>query len=74
MCRWRPNVIIGSTADLPRRPTIVLAPKAKGFDDPKKPKNVLKITNTGRENDNMNQVQIAYCWCSVCVCSSAIWC
>jgi len=54
--RFRPNVIIGSTAALPQRPTIVLRRSSPGFDDPERPKNVLKITNTGRENDNMNQV------------------
>ena len=45
--RFRPNVIIGSAAALPQRPTIVLVPGSAGFDDPQKPKDVLKITNTG---------------------------
>ena len=35
---------------------IVLAPKAPGFGDVSSPKNVLKLHNTGRENDHMNQM------------------
>ena len=38
------------------RPTIVLNVSSPGFDDPSNPKNVLKIHNTGRENDHMNQM------------------
>jgi len=54
--RFRPNVIIGSTSALPQRPTFVLQANSRGFNNPLQPKNVMKITNTGRENDNMNQV------------------
>ena len=34
----------------------MLNASSPGFDDPSKPKNVLKIHNTGRENDHMNQM------------------
>ena len=52
--RWRTNVLLGAPS--PRRPTIVLAPRSAGFGDASAPKNVLKVHNTGRENDNMNQI------------------
>lgn len=51
--RWRTNVILGSMTD---RPTIVLAPQTPGFDNASSPRNVLKLHNTGRENDHMNQL------------------
>ena len=51
--RWRTNVILGSTLN---RPTIVLAPHTPGFGNASSPKNVLKLHNTGRENDHMNQL------------------
>ena len=54
--RFRPNVLIGSTASLPARPIIVLKANSPGFGNPSKPKNVLKVTNVGREDDNMNQI------------------
>jgi hypothetical protein len=54
--RFRPNVLLGSSSALPQRPTMVLRANSSGFGDPSKPKNVMKVTNTGRENDNMNQV------------------
>ena len=47
---------MGSVATLPTRPTIVLKSNSPGFGDASKPKNVLKIHNTGRENDHMNQI------------------
>eukprot|EP01052_Picozoa_sp_SAG31_P033966 SAG31_NODE_3905_length_3765_cov_6.684670_4_plen_185_part_00 len=46
-CRFRPNVLLGSTAALPRRPTIVLGAHSPGFANMSAPKNVLKITNPG---------------------------
>jgi hypothetical protein len=51
--RWRTNVILGSPK---HRPTIVLAAHSPGFSDAAHPKNVLKLHNTGRENDHMNQL------------------
>ena len=54
-CRFRPNVIIGSTKALPRRPTLVLAPRSPGFGNASAPKNVVKLTNPVAENVNMNQ-------------------
>jgi hypothetical protein len=54
--RFRPNVLIGSTLKLPSRPTIVLKTNSTGFSDPKKPKNLMKITNPHAENINMNQI------------------
>jgi hypothetical protein len=53
--RWRTNVLLGSAAAA-ARPTIVLAPHSNGFGDAKAPKNVVKLHNTGRENDHMNQI------------------
>ena len=55
-CRFRPNVLLGSAAALPSRPTIVLAPHAAGFGNTSSPKNVIKLTNSVAENVNMNQV------------------
>jgi hypothetical protein len=54
-CRFRPNVLVGSTAALPLRPTIVLTPNAAGFGNASSPKNVIKLTNSVAENVNMNQ-------------------
>ena len=54
--RFKANVILGSVAALPARPTIALAPSAKGFGNASEPKNVMKIHNPGDENINMNQV------------------
>ena len=54
--RFMTNVLLGSTASLPRRPTIVLRERAPGFSDPTRPKNVLKVTNLANENVNMNQI------------------
>jgi hypothetical protein len=51
--RWRTNVLLGSTV---QRPVIVLAPNSPGFADRAAPRNVLKLHNTGRENDHMNQI------------------
>ena len=51
--RWRTNVLLGSTV---QRPVIVLAPHSPGFADRSAPRNVLKLHNTGRENDHMNQI------------------
>lgn len=51
--RWRTNVILGSTLN---RPTIVLAPHTPGFGNASSPRNVMKLHNTGRENDHMNQL------------------
>lgn len=52
--RWRTNVLLGST--LGSRPVIVLAPNSSGYGASSAPKNVVKLHNTGRENDHMNQV------------------
>lgn len=46
---------MGSTAALPRRPTLVLAPFSPGFGNASSPKNVVKLTNPVNENVNMNQ-------------------
>lgn len=54
-CRFKPNTIIGSTAALPQRPTIVLQAGSAGFGDASAPKNVLKISNPSSEDINMNQ-------------------
>ena len=51
--RWRTNVLLGSTV---QRPVIVLAASTPGFGDRTRPRNVLKLHNTGRENDHMNQI------------------
>ena len=48
--RFNANVILGSVAALPARPTIVLAPSAAGFGNASEPKNVMKIHNPGAEN------------------------
>jgi hypothetical protein len=53
--RFRPNTLFGSTAALPARPTIVLAAHSRGFGNASSPKNVLKVTNPGSEDVNMNQ-------------------
>ena len=54
-CRFRPNVVVGSAAALPERPTFVLAPNALGYSNISAPKNVVKLTNSVQENVNMNQ-------------------
>jgi hypothetical protein len=54
-CRFRANVLLGSTARLPARPTIVLRASSPGFNATT-PKNVMKITNPRGEDINMNQV------------------
>lgn len=56
--RFHANVVIGSTAALPARPTIVLRRCSPGFGNASRPKNVMNITNpySYAENDNMNQV------------------
>ena len=54
-CRFKPNTIIGSTAALPQRPTIVLRAGSAGFENASAPKNVLKISNPSSEDINMNQ-------------------
>jgi hypothetical protein len=48
--RFKANVILGSVAALPARPTIVLAPGAPGFGNASEPKNAMKIHNPGDEN------------------------
>ena len=42
-CRFRPNVVVGSTAALPARPTFVLASNAPGYSNVSAPKNVVKL-------------------------------
>lgn len=49
-CRFRANVLLGSTVALPSRPTIVLQAHSLGFNDSSKPRNVMKITNPHAEN------------------------
>lgn len=64
-CRFKPNTIIGSTAALPQRPTIVLRAGSDGFGDASAPKNVLKISNPSSEDINMNQaIRGARIYCS----------
>eukprot|EP01045_Picozoa_sp_COSAG04_P010716 COSAG04_NODE_663_length_11444_cov_4.242045_4_plen_315_part_00 len=55
--RFRPNTIIGATSGRTgqRRPTIVLAARSAGFGSAATLKNVMKITNPGSEDVNMNQ-------------------
>ena len=55
-CRFRANVLLGSTAGLPARPTIVLRAGSPGFGNASTPKNLMKITNPKAEDINMNQV------------------
>ena len=55
-CRFRANVLLGSTALLPARPTIVLKAGSPGFGNASSPKNVMKITNPHGEDINMNQI------------------
>ena len=57
--RFWPNVLIGSTRDLPRRPTIILKANSPEFGDASNTSNVLKITNPNGfdENYSMNQVR-----------------
>lgn len=55
-CRFRANVLLGSTALLPARPTIVLKAGSPGFGNASTPKNVMKITNPHGEDINMNQI------------------
>ena len=62
--RFRPNVLLGSTAALHTdghgrgRPTIVLKSGSQAFQNASNPANVLKITNAGGydEDTSMNQV------------------
>jgi hypothetical protein len=44
-----PNVLVGSRAG-PQRPTIVLAPRAPGFDDPSRPKIFVHFWSRGYRN------------------------
>ena len=46
--RYRPNVLLGSTAALPARPVIVLRRGSPGFDNASAPKHVLKVSSHRR--------------------------
>lgn len=65
-CRFRPNVLLGSTASLPARPTIVLKAGSPGYQNASAPRNVVKVTNPAAENINMNQVSNAPLSTTVC--------
>ena len=56
--RFWANVLIGSTRDLPRRPTIILKANSPGFGDDTNTSSLFKITNpNGYDEDySMNQV------------------
>jgi hypothetical protein len=54
-CRFRPNMVLGSTAALPQRPTFVLAPSALGYSNVSVPKNVVRLSNMVEQDVNMNQ-------------------
>lgn len=44
-----PNLLVGSRAG-PQRPTIVLAPRSPGFDDPSRPKHFIHFWSRGYQN------------------------
>jgi hypothetical protein len=54
--RFLSHVLFGSTAELPARPTIRLAPSSPGFDDPAHYKPVVRIFNSGGQGVDMNNL------------------